>query len=214
MFRDPRVPGGPVTANGLGRLVPDELERFAGQLVDALVSLRSRYLHPELVSLAHPGPLRAQADADELRADLAPMIRADQWTPVLALLDRVEAVLSAPSPEPVVLHGDLHGYNLVWDGRDLAAVCDFENLAFGDPSFEVRYLPDNAPTQAYVRAVLGGLRRAGHDDVERSLSWHVLTRLGDARWRTLAGVDLPGGGTPEQWVDELFATLADHGALL
>ncbi len=209
-----RVPGGPVTAHGLGRLAPDELERFAGQLVDALVSLRSPHLRPQLASLAHPGPLRAQADADELRADLAPMIRSDQWTSVLALLDRVEAVLSAPSPEPMVLHGDLHGYNLVWDGRTLAAVCDFENLAFGDPSFEVRYLPDNAPTQAYVCAVLGGRRRAGHnDDVERSLAWHVLTRRGDARWRTLAGVDLPGGGSPEQWVDELVATLAEHGAL-
>ncbi len=104
-----RVPGGPVTARGLGRLAPDELERFAGQLVDALVSLRSRRLRPELASLAHPGPLRAQADADELRADLAPMIRSDQWTPVLTLLDRMEAVLSASAPEPLVLHGDLHG---------------------------------------------------------------------------------------------------------
>ncbi len=165
-------------------------------------------------SVAEWEPPRAQADVEELRSDLKAMVRADQWPDVLALLGRVERVLSLPGPDPVVLHGDLHGYNMVWDGRNLVAVCDFENLAFGDPSFEVRYLPDNAPTQAYFLAVLNALRRAGHhDDPERALAWHVLTRLGDACWRTLAGVDLPGGGTPEQWVSELFATLAEHGAL-
>ncbi len=104
----------------------------------------------------------------------------DQWPDVLAFA-RSSGACSLPGPDPVVLHGDLHGYNMVWDGRNLVAVRDFENLAFGDPSFEVRYLPDNAPTQAYVLAVLNALRRAGHhDDPERALAWHVLTRLGDA----------------------------------
>jgi aminoglycoside phosphotransferase (APT) family kinase protein len=142
------------------------------------------------------------------------MIRPDQWPRVLSLLDRVDRVLVAPGPDPVIVHGDLHGYNLVWDGTDLAAVCDLEGLAVGDPSFELRYLPDSAPTQAYIRAVLHGLRSAGHgDDIERALAWHVLTRLGDARWRTLAGIDLPGGGRPAQWVDELFATLVHHATV-
>lgn len=215
LFVTRRVPGGPVTSAGLGQLSFRRLNRFAGQLVDALVELRSSQLRDDLVALADPKPPRAQADPDELRADLEPMIRPDQWRRVLALLERVELVLATPGPDSVVLHGDLHGYNLVWDGEHLAAVCDFESLAVGDPSFEVRYLPDNAPTQAYVRAVLEGLRRAGHDDeVERALAWHVLTRLGDARWRTLAGVELPGGGTPAQWVDELFAALAEHATLI
>lgn len=62
--------------------------------------------------------------------------------------------------------------------------------------------------------VHAGLPDAGHhDDSERALAWHILTRLGDARWRTLAGVDLPGRGTPNEWVDELFATLAQHRVL-
>lgn len=215
LFVTRRVPGGPVTSGGLGRLGSRDLERFAGQLVDAVVTLRSSELRDDLVVLADAKPPRAQADPDELRADLEPMIRPDQWRRVLPLLDRVETVLTASGPDPTVLHGDLHGYNLVWDGRDLAAVCDFETLAVGDPSFELRYLPDNAPTQAYVRAVFDGLRHAGHDDdLERALAWHVLTRLGDARWRTLAGVELPGGGTPVQWVDDLFATLAEHALLV
>lgn len=209
-----RVPGGPVTSDGLGRLSPVGLARLADQLVDALVLLRSPQLRDELVALTDAGPPRAQAEPDELRADLEPMVRADQWPEVLPLLDRVECVLSAAGPKTTVLHGDLHGYNMVWDGRSLVAICDFESLTVGDPSFEARYLPDNAPTQAYFLAVLDGLRRAGHDDdLERALAWHVLTRLGDAQWRMLAGVDLPGGGTPEQWVDDFFATLAEHDAL-
>lgn len=214
-FVSRRVPGGPVTAAGLGSLTDRELKRFADQLVAALVTLRSPQLRADLAGLADPGPPRAQADVDELRADLGPMIHADQRAPVLELLDRVEAVLADAGPEPVILHGDLHGYNMVWDGRNLAAICDFETLTLGDPSFDIRYLPDNAPTQAYFNAVLDGLKLAGQDDDrERSLAWHTLTRLGDARWRTLAGVALPGGGTPAQWVDGLFGTLAEHGALL
>ena len=209
------VPGYSVTADGLGRLNTGQLTRFASQLADALLVLRAPGLRPALDKLADPGRLRAQATVEELHADFEPMIRPDQWPAVVDLLDRVDAVLSRPGPEPVALHGDLHGYNLVWDGCDLAAVCDFENLTFGDPSYEMRYLPDNAPTQAYVRAVLDRLWQAGEDDnLERALAWHVLTRLGDARWRTLAGVGLPGGGTPVEWVEDLFATLAEHGVLI
>ena len=209
------VPGESVTADGLGRLTGGQLNRFANQLADALLVLRAPGLRPALEELADPGPLRAQGTVEELHADFGPMVRPDQWPKVVELLDRVDAVLAQPGPEPVALHGDLHGYNLVWDGCDLAAVCDFENLTFGDPSYEVRYLPDNAPTQTYLRAVLNRLWHAGQEgQLERALAWHVLTRLGDARWRTLAGVDLPGRGNAAQWVDDLFTTLAEHGVLI
>ena len=36
------------------------------------------------------------------------------------------------------------------------------------------------------------------------MAWHIRTVLGDALWRTEAGVPLPGkGGTAGTWVDEL-----------
>jgi hypothetical protein len=35
------------------------------------------------------------------------------------------------------------------------------------------------------------------------MAWHTLTHLGDALWRTEHDVDLPGGGTPASWVDDL-----------
>lgn len=40
------------------------------------------------------------------------------------------------------------------------------------------------------------------------MAWHVLTALGDALWRTEAGVDLPGGGTATTYVDALKVLLA------
>ena len=41
-------------------------------------------------------------------------------------------------------------------------------------------------------------------DLDRVMAWHVLTVLGDALWRTEAGVELPGpGGSAETWVDDL-----------
>jgi len=39
--------------------------------------------------------------------------------------------------------------------------------------------------------------------VTRVMAWHIRTMLGDALWRSRAGVTLPDGGTPEAWVDEL-----------
>lgn len=35
---------------------------------------------------------------------------------------------------------------------------------------------------------------------ERIMAWHILTALGDALWRTEAGVALPGGGTATTYV--------------
>ena len=54
---------------------------------------------------------------------------------------------------------------------------------------------------AYQR--LGG----HHLSIERVMAWNVLTVLGDALWRTEAGVALPGGGTAETWVDDLAVRL-------
>ena len=40
------------------------------------------------------------------------------------------------------------------------------------------------------------------------MAWHILTVLGDALWRTDAGIVLPGGGgTPSSWADELDTRL-------
>ncbi len=40
------------------------------------------------------------------------------------------------------------------------------------------------------------------------MAWNVLTVLGDALWRTEAGVSLPGGGDAASWVDDLAVRLS------
>ena len=41
-------------------------------------------------------------------------------------------------------------------------------------------------------------------DIDRVMAWHITTVLGDALWRTEAGVALPvNGGTASSWVQEL-----------
>ena len=48
--------------------------------------------------------------------------------------------------------------------------------------------------------------------IERIMALHLRTSLGDALWRTEAGMPLllprPGGGTPDDYVDELAARFA------
>lgn len=42
-----------------------------------------------------------------------------------------------------------------------------------------------------------------HVVLDRVMAWHIRTVLGDALWRTDAKVELPEGGTPTEWIDEL-----------
>jgi hypothetical protein len=40
-------------------------------------------------------------------------------------------------------------------------------------------------------------------DLRRVMAWHVRTALGDALWRSEAGVPLPAGSTPASYVDDI-----------
>ena len=127
----------------------------------------------------------------------------------------VDHVLDAESVSPEVLvHGDLHGYNQVWDRGSLSllAVVDFEESGIADRHFDLRYLPSNAQGPELVLAVMAAYERLGGRRlaIERVMAWHVLTSLGDALWRTEAGVELSGGGTATTYVDRLSV---DLGAL-
>jgi hypothetical protein len=48
-------------------------------------------------------------------------------------------------------------------------------------------------------------------DLNRVMAWHIRTVLGDALWRSEAGVALPGGGDPSSWVDELARRMRSMG---
>ena len=115
------------------------------------------------------------------------------------------------APE-VLVHGDLHGYNQVWNpaSSSLVAVVDFEESGVADRHFDLRYLPSNARGPELVLAVVDAYERLSGQRlaIERVMAWHVLTALGDALWRTEAGVALPGGGTATTYVDALQVMLA------
>jgi hypothetical protein len=40
------------------------------------------------------------------------------------------------------------------------------------------------------------------------LAWHIRTVLGDALWRSEAGVPLPAGGTVHDWIEALELRIA------
>lgn len=69
-------------------------------------------------------------------------------TAIVALADRIDTVrirevwarcVAAPPWQgpPVWLHGDLHPFNVLWDGRALCGVIDFGDLAAGDPAVDL-----------------------------------------------------------------------------
>jgi aminoglycoside phosphotransferase (APT) family kinase protein len=187
----------------------------AGQLGDFLAQLHGLDAGPILAGLpvVEPTP---QADTGALRGRFPPLVDGRRAASVLRWCGWVDGVLSERSPFPdVLLHGDLHGHNQVWDAATptLLAVVDFEECGTGDPHYDLRYLPGYAPHLDLTRAVIeayeqhSGRRLA----IERVLAWHVLTALGDALWRTEAGIALPGGGTAITYVDELSSRFASLG---
>jgi hypothetical protein len=120
--------------------------------------------------------------------------------------DWVDDVLGPSVSEPVVLHGDFHGYNVVVDRTaTVKAVLDFEEASVGDHHYDFRYLPAQAPTLDLFLATVDAYELIAERAVavDRVMGWHIRTVLGDALWRTGARVALPGGGTPQQWIDEL-----------
>lgn len=203
------VDGVPLSRDWVATLTAAGTTAVADELGDFLARLHGIDAGVVLAGLQAVAPT-PQADTGALRGGFLGMVDGDRGATVLQWCDWVDAVLGAPSDvSDVLVHGDLHGYNQVWDraSSTLLAVVDFEGCGLGDPHFDLRYLPSNAPTIDLTLAVLDAYERcAGRRlAVERVMAWHVLTALGDALWRSRAGVELPGGGTPATYVDELVS---------
>jgi aminoglycoside phosphotransferase (APT) family kinase protein len=205
--------------------VPFSFELVRGSLparVDAIGAELARFLAslhaPQILALARerlgdrlrtPEP-GLQATTDELRLRFMPMIDARQRARVRRWCDWADQQLAAPS-EAVFVHGDFHPYNQLWDPRDLRLllVADFETSGVAEPEYDFRVIPSFGPGVDLLSstvdeyAALTGRRLS----IERIMALHVRTTLGDALWRSEAGLPLllprPGGGTPGDYVDEL-----------
>jgi aminoglycoside phosphotransferase (APT) family kinase protein len=199
--------------------IPERVDVLGAELARFLANLHA----PQILALARERldePLRIpepglQATTDELRLRFTPMLQTRQRGRLRHWCDWVDEQLAAPA-ELVFVHGDFHPYNQLWDARELRLllVADFETSGIAEPEYDFRTIPSFGPgidlltytIDEYV--ALTGRRLS----LERIMALHLRTSLGDALWRTEAGLPLllarPGGGTPDDYVDELAARFA------
>ena len=112
----------------------------------------------------------------------------------------------------VLVHGDFHGDNHLWDRQTLRLrlILDLETVGIGEPEFDLRCLPADCGIELFTMTVAHYEELAGTTlDVDRIMAWHMRTVLGDALWRAEAGVALPDKRTPAHWVDDLTARFAE-----
>jgi aminoglycoside phosphotransferase (APT) family kinase protein len=205
------IGGDPLAYELVRGLDRPRLEYTANELARFLSELHC----PEVVAHVRQavGPLSIplpQATTEAIREHLTPWLRSDQLGQVREWCDWADRILAVPV-ETVFVHGDFHGYNQVWDHerQTLTAIIDFEESGLADPAYDFRYLPSQGPgTDLFVAtATKYGVYTGVPIDVSRVMAWHIRTVLGDALWRSRAGVPLPDGGSPAEWTDALRCRL-------
>ncbi|MGK5678705.1 phosphotransferase family protein [Actinoplanes sp. URMC 104] len=168
-------------------------------------------LHDPALLDAVPDPVASAlpATTGTLRARLGPHVRPDQRDHVLSWCEWADRALAAPA-RTVLVHGDLHGDNHLWDPSTLRLrlLVDLETAGPGEPEFDFRCLPADCGAELFP-AVVARYEQLTRTrlDVGRILAWHLRTVLDDVLWRTEAGVPLPDNRTPSDWVDDLAARL-------
>jgi aminoglycoside phosphotransferase (APT) family kinase protein len=211
------VVGDPLTYEHVGQMDRQSLERMANELAQFLAALHEPTVRDDLVKTV--GPLATplpQATTEAIRNRLTPWLRSDQIAWVGEWCDWTDSVLDTPKGV-VVVHGDFHGHNHVWDldKEKLKTVVDFADCGLADAEYDFRYLPSQGPgIDLLVQAVARYDTLADEEiDVSRVMAWNIRTVLGDALWRSEAGVPLPGDGIPSVWVDELHSKMHTLGVM-
>jgi aminoglycoside phosphotransferase (APT) family kinase protein len=184
-----------------------QLARFLGALHQRAARDRAEAAAGRLA-----GPVLPPATTQVLRHRFGTWVRPDQRQSVSQWCDWADAALAAPGGS-VLVHGDLHGDNQVWDGGELRVVLDFETTGAAEPEYDLRGLPGTGPGVELLTAVMRHYRQlAGRPlSAERVMAWHLRNALGDALWRSEAGLPLPDHRTPPEWIDDLAARFAALG---
>jgi aminoglycoside phosphotransferase (APT) family kinase protein len=160
------------------------------------------------------GPQLPPATTGTLRERFGTWARPDQRRIIMRWCDWVDAVLASPGPA-VLVHGDLHGNNQVWDHDKLRLVVDLETAGAAEPEYDLRTVPGPAmgPGVELLTAVMRHYRQiTGRQlSADRVMAWHLRTALGDALWRSEAGIPLADHRTPPDWVDDLAARFSMLG---
>ena len=152
------------------------------------------------------GPRLPPATTRVLRDRFGTWVRPDQRRTIIRWCDWADAVLASSGPA-VLVHGDLHGDNQVWDHGELRLVVDFETVGAAEPEYDLRTLPGpgTGPGVELLTAVMRHYQQitARPLSADRVMAWHLRTALGDALWRSQAGIPLADHRTPPAWVDDL-----------
>jgi hypothetical protein len=100
----------------------------------------------------------------------------------------------------VLVHGDLHGDNQVWNRDELQLVVDFETVGAAEPEYDLRTFPGPGmgPGVELLTAVIRHyqLLTGRRLSAGRVMAWHLRAALGDALWRSEASIPLPDHRTP------------------
>jgi len=178
-----------------------QLARFLAALHHSAARQRAEAVVGKLTG-AHLPP----AATATLRERFGPLARPDQRQTIMLWCDWADTVLASPGPA-VLVHGDLHGGNQVWDHDELRLVVDFETAGAAEPEYDLRTFPGPGmgPGVELLTAVMRHYQQiTGRTlSVDRIMAWHVRASLGDALWRSDAGIPLADHRTPPEWVDDL-----------
>jgi aminoglycoside phosphotransferase (APT) family kinase protein len=204
-----RVPGTSLfkVVDGIDR------DHAARQIAQFLAALHSDQMRRRAETVIGPVPAwYPLVTTATLRERFGRLVTRGQQSIVERWCDWTDQVLAQPVPH-VLVHGDLHGNNQVWSAGELQAVLDFENAGLAEPEYDLRIFPgpDMGPgvemltaTMHHYQALTGRALSA-----ERIMAWHVRQALGDALWRTEAGIPLPDHRSPGAWVDDITARLRE-----
>ena len=191
-------------------------DRAARQLVRFLAALHHPATRRRVEAAVGPltGPVLPPATTQTLRERFGTWVRPDQREAVIGWCDWADAVLASRGPA-VLVHGDLHGDNQVWDRDDLRLVVDFATVGAAEPEYELRSFPGPGmgPGLELLTAVMRHYQQlTGRQlSAERVMAWHLRQALGDALWHSEAGIPLNDHRTPPQWVEDLAARFSALG---
>jgi aminoglycoside phosphotransferase (APT) family kinase protein len=196
------------------RIGSAERPRVARDLATVLAGLHDPRVLRVVAQAVGPLPEpTAQATTDTIRGRFGVWARPDQRDRVLSWCDWADRVLASDG-RTVLVHGDFHGDNHLWDQETLRLrlVIDLESVGTGEPEFDLRCLPGDCGIELFTATMAHYEKLTGMKlDVDRIMAWHLRTVLGDALWRAEAGIPLPDKRTPVQWVDDLTARFAALG---
>jgi aminoglycoside phosphotransferase (APT) family kinase protein len=191
LAREPRVPFlPPVVASSTDPLLLIT-RRVAGaslfEVVDSIDRDRAgQQLARFLAALHHPaareraeaavgkltGAQLPPATTSTLRERFGTWARPDQRHTVIRWCDWADAALASPGPA-VLVHGDLHGDNQVWDHGELRLVVDFETAGAAEPEYDLRTFPGPGmgPGVELLTAVMRHYQQSTGRQLSADRSW-------------------------------------------